>query len=57
MSKNTFGLVGQAREELVKRFLGRKAGQDAGEVSVPAAALNGQRDIPDAYCRFDRFPG
>lgn len=57
MSKNTFGLVGQAREELVKRFLGRKVGQETGEVSVPAAAQAGQREIPEAFCRFDRFPG
>lgn len=52
MSKRAFGLAGQTREELIRRFLGRKTGQ-AG--SLPA--VSGQAGIPEAFHRFDRFPG
>lgn len=52
MNKRSFGLAGQTREELIKRFLGRKSGQTG---SVPS--LSGQTAIPEAFQRFDRFPG
>ncbi len=53
-----FGLTDQAKDDLIKRFLPRRAADaDAGQ---PDAAVLGPRaaaDIPEAFCRFDRFPG
>lgn len=58
MSKQqSFGLVGQAREQLVKRFLGRKSAQDAGVGNVPPQGLARRTEVPEAFCRFDRHPG
>ncbi len=58
MSKHDpFGLVDKTRDELVKRFLGRKVvGQG---VAQPAPAQLGDKwsYIPDVFHRFDRFPG
>ncbi len=51
MSKPATGLAKQAREQLVKRFLGR--GHSAGAASDAVAAV----DVPEAYTRFDRHPG
>lgn len=58
MSKDNLGLVDKARDELVKRFLGRKAGDRRVEAS-PAPAHPGGRwsAIPEAFYRMDRFPG
>ena len=58
MNNDKFGLVDKARDELVKRFLGRKATDQNVEVS-PASVHPGSRwsKIPEAFCRFDRFPG
>lgn len=57
MSKHTFGLFGSARDELVQRFLGRKAEHDAGVKSVLAQRATSPAEIPDSVCRFDRHPG
>ena len=58
MSKDTFGLVDKARDELVKRFLRRKS-TDQDVVASPAAAQAGSKwsNISEAFYRFDRFPG
>ena len=58
MSKDTFGLVDKARDELVKRFLRRKSA-DHGVAVAPTAPQSGSKwsKIPDAFYRFDRFPG
>ncbi len=59
MSKNTFGLVDKARDELVKRFLGRKMvdqARDDGARMIPQSG-DRWRDVPEAFCRFERFPG
>lgn len=53
--QSTSGLVGQARDQLVKRFLGRRPVQDGG--TVPPTGLAGQAEIPEAFYRFDRHPG
>lgn len=56
MSKQNFGLVGNAKEQLVKRFLARRDAQ-------PEAVSEGLRckpnlaQIPEKFCRFDKFPG
>lgn len=57
MSKQTFGLFGPARDELVKRFLGRKAEQDPGLASILAQRVTNHATIPDTVCRFDQHPG
>lgn len=58
MSKDTFGLVDKARDELVKRFLRRKSA-DHGVAAAPTAqqSVSKWNKIPDAFYRFDRFPG
>lgn len=57
MSKNTFGLVGQARKQLVKRFLSRKTIERADVPMPPVQPGDHWSNIPKALCRFDRFPG
>lgn len=58
MSKNTFGLVDKARDELVKRFLVRKAEEHVTEASPSPAQQRSQWGaVPEAFHRFDRFPG
>ena len=57
-----FGLSGQAKDDLIKRFLNRKAGVGNAPTAEAdqAAALRARasaKSIPDAFCRFDRFPG
>lgn len=55
MSKQGFGLVGSAKEQLVKRFRARlESKPDTAEASpVPGNAAK----VPDKFCRFDKFPG
>lgn len=57
MSKQNFGLVGQARDQLVKRFLGRKSAQDGAVPSIPVQEVTGTSAVPEAWYRFDRHPG
>jgi 8-amino-7-oxononanoate synthase len=57
MSKHSSGLVGQAREELVKRFLGRKAEQGQEIKPVLARQPASHARIPENFYRFDRHPG
>ena len=56
MSKQNFGLVGNTKEQLVKRFLARRDSQP----EVPGAILRSTPNlaqIPEKFCRFDKFPG
>jgi len=58
MSKGKFGLSGRTRDELIQRFLHRE--QDAPgatEEGVAVRARTNSSSVPDAFCRFDRFPG
>lgn len=58
MTKHGFGLVGQAKEQLVKRFAARKGETDAAR--QPAAGSGPGRtavDVPEKFYRFDQFPG
>lgn len=64
MSKQSFGLVGNAKEQLVKRFLARRDAQpEATGALHPKGASSGARStpnlaqIPEKFCRFDKFPG
>lgn len=57
MSKQNFGLVGNAKEQLVKRFLARRDSQPAAVVSLNASGSKSLAHIPDKFCRFDKFPG
>lgn len=55
MSKQGFGLVGSAKEQLVKRFKARLDSKpDAVEI---ATSPRGASHISDKFCRFDKFPG
>ncbi|MFZ2266516.1 MAG: aminotransferase class I/II-fold pyridoxal phosphate-dependent enzyme [Azonexus sp.] len=59
MTKQNFGLVGNAKEQLVKRFLARRdSHSDSGlTASVGLRAANNLAQIPEKFCRFDKFPG
>ncbi len=56
MTKQNFGLVGTAKDQLVKRFLARRDNQPeavGGMLRLTASNLV----IPEKFCRFDKFPG
>lgn len=55
MTKQNFGLVGSAKEQLVKRFLARRDSQ----IESAGMLRSGQNfaQIPEKFCRFDKFPG
>jgi 8-amino-7-oxononanoate synthase len=55
MSKQNFGLVSNAKEQLVKRFLARRDNQPEATEMLRSAPNFAQ--IPDKFCRFDKFPG
>lgn len=56
MSKQNFGLVGNAKDQLVKRFLARRENQ--GDVAGNALRNGGSGvHVPEKFCRFDKFPG
>jgi 8-amino-7-oxononanoate synthase len=56
-NKQTKGLVGQAREDLVKRFLERKAGQGQ-DIRPPSSRhASDHGAMPESFYRFDRHPG
>jgi len=56
MSKQNFGLVGNAKEQLVKRFLARRNNQPE-NVSGVLRSTSSFANIPEKFCRFDKFPG
>ena len=55
MTKQNFGLVGNAKEQLVKRFLARRDNQPESTGMLRSAQNFAQ--IPEKFCRFDKFPG
>jgi 8-amino-7-oxononanoate synthase len=55
MTKQSFGLVGNAKEQLVKRFLARRDNQPESTGMLRSAQNFAQ--IPEKFCRFDKFPG
>lgn len=55
MTKQNFGLVGNAKEQLVKRFLARRDNQPE-SAGMLRSAPNFAK-IPEKFCRFDKFPG
>jgi 8-amino-7-oxononanoate synthase len=58
VSKGKFGLSGRTRDELIQRFLHREPeAPPADESTLPASRRTAASSIPDAFCRFDRFPG
>src|SRR5260221_9444408 len=58
MSSKRYGLVDKARDELVRRFLDRKSAEHTAH-APPTTAQTGSKwlNIPEAFSRFDRFPG
>lgn len=56
MTKQNFGLVGNAKEQLVKRFLARRDSQPEAATGIPRST-GSFAQIPDKFCRFDKFPG
>jgi len=58
VSKGKFGLSGRTRDELIQRFLHREPeAAPANQSTLPARRGTAASSIPDAFCRFDRFPG
>jgi 8-amino-7-oxononanoate synthase len=57
MIKQTFGLAGQARAELVKRFLDRKTEHGSDAKPALARQVANHVHIPENFYRFDRHPG
>lgn len=55
MTKQNFGLVGNAKEQLVKRFLARRDNQPD-KLEILRSAPNFSK-IPEKFCRFDKLPG
>lgn len=55
MSKQNFGLVGNAKEQLVKRFLARREKQPENTGMLRSGSNFAQ--VPEKFCRFDKFPG
>ena len=56
MTKQNFGLVGSAKEQLVKRFLARRDSHTEAAGAVLRSTANFAQ-IPDKFCRFDKMPG
>lgn len=56
MTKHNVGLVGIAKEQLVKRFLARRENQPESTSGLLRSTPNFAQ-IPDKFCRFDKFPG
>jgi len=60
MTRSKFGLPEGVREDVIRRFLHRKSTGAATPGTTSAgleARLGGASKVPDAFCRFDRFPG
>ncbi len=55
MTKQNFGLVGNAKDQLVKRFLARRDTQP--ETTGILRSTGNFAQIPEKFCRFDKFPG
>lgn len=55
MSKQNFGLVGNAKEQLVKRFLARRENQS--ETTGMLRSASNFAQVPEKFYRFDKFPG
>lgn len=56
MTKQNLGLVGSAKEELVKRFLARR-GNQSDVMRQPSPSTGIIPKIPEKFFRFDKFPG
>ena len=55
MSKQNFVLVGNAKEQLVKRFLARRENQS--ETTGMLRSASNFAQVPEKFYRFDKFPG
>ena len=56
MTKQSFGLVDNGKEQLVKRFLARRDSQPENTSGILRSTPNFAQ-IPEKFCRFDKFPG
>lgn len=54
MNKAKFNLSGKTRKDLIERFMHRK--QEPAPTAAPFITVSHASAIPDAFCRFDRFP-
>lgn len=57
MNRGKFGLPEGVREDVIRRFLHRKPAGAAAPGTGIEARLGSASSVPDAFCRFDRFPG
>jgi 8-amino-7-oxononanoate synthase len=58
MTKARLGLSGQERKDLIQRFIHRdQKFADTSDQPTPTPPASGAAEVPDAFCRFDRFPG
>ena len=55
MNKSALGI--KAKNQLIERFLGKKAGADSSATTQAAVHVLGRSNIPEAFTRFDRHPG
>ena len=56
MTKHNLGLVGLAREQLIRKFRDRRGTSDQlANVEIPKAR-DALRNIPERFCRFDKNP-
>jgi 8-amino-7-oxononanoate synthase len=55
--KSKLGLTATAREALVQRFSARGRAATGDGAAAAGRSLDSAAAVPDAFCRFDRFPG
>lgn len=57
MTKGHIGLVGAAKEQLVKKFLNRREAQKETLTTALPRSTAKVANIPEKFYRFDKFPG
>jgi 8-amino-7-oxononanoate synthase len=55
MTKSALGL--KAKNQIIERFLGKKVGAGQRATPQPASRALSRSNVPEAFTRFDRFPG
>jgi 8-amino-7-oxononanoate synthase len=55
MTKSALGL--KAKNQIIERFLGKKVGAGQTATPQPASRALSRSNVPEAFTRFDRFPG
>ena len=57
MTKRSLGLVASTKEQLVKRFLAKRDSRPVAEFGAYERSTAKELDIPEKFCRFEKFPG